>query len=156
MDWLKKGFRLYLRSFETCIWLWQSLIILRWLCGCLNVKIQLFIVCHNDDHDYKIKLLCNNAKSRINELLMLILQKIFLHIVQPALCFFSCFVLCFIILDDQWLTVFIIPGCVHVCLRSAVDVGSSGVCMFRVLILLSILVLNCEVLWASLVGLGAV
>ena len=28
----------------------------------------------------------------------------------------------------------------------AVDVGSSGVCMFHVLILMSILVLNCEVL----------
>ena len=35
---------------------------------------------------------------------------------------------------------------VHVCLRFAVDVGSSGVCMFHVLILMSILVLNCEVL----------
>ena len=40
----------------------------------------------------------------------------------------------------------IVPGCVHVCLRFAVDVGSSGVCMFHVLILMSILVLNCEVL----------
>ena len=40
----------------------------------------------------------------------------------------------------------IVPGCVHVCLRFAVDVGSSGVCMFNVLILMSILVLNCEVL----------
>ena len=39
-----------------------------------------------------------------------------------------------------------VPGCVHVCLRFAVDVGSSGVCMFHVLILMSILVLNCEVL----------
>ena len=40
----------------------------------------------------------------------------------------------------------IVPGCVHVCLRFAVGVGSSGVCMFHVLILMSILVLNCEVL----------
>ena len=42
----------------------------------------------------------------------------------------------------------IVPGCVHVCvcLHFAVDVGSSGVCMFHVLILMSILVLNCEVL----------
>ena len=39
-----------------------------------------------------------------------------------------------------------VPGCVHVCLRFSVDVGSSGVCMFLVLILISILVLNCEVL----------
>ena len=39
-----------------------------------------------------------------------------------------------------------VPGCVHVCLRFAVDAGSSGVCMFHVLILMSILVLNCEVL----------
>ena len=41
------------------------------------------------------------------------------------------------------------------CLCFAVDVGSSGVCMFYVLILMFILVSNCEVLWASLVGLGA-
>ena len=41
----------------------------------------------------------------------------------------------------------IVPGCVHVCLRFAVGVGSSGVRMFHVLILMSILVLNCEVLW---------
>ena len=40
----------------------------------------------------------------------------------------------------------IVPGCVHVCLRFAVGVGSSGVCMFHVLILMSILVLNCEAL----------
>ena len=40
----------------------------------------------------------------------------------------------------------IVSGCVHVCLRFAVGVGSSGVCMFQVLILMSILVLNCEVL----------
>ena len=40
----------------------------------------------------------------------------------------------------------VVPGCVHVCLRFAVDVGSSGLCMFHVLILMSILVLNCEVL----------
>ena len=46
----------------------------------------------------------------------------------------------------------IVPGCVHVCLRFAVDVGSSGVCMFHVLILVLILFLNCEVLWATLVG----
>ena len=39
-----------------------------------------------------------------------------------------------------------VPGCVHACLRFAVDVGSSGVCMFYVLILMFILVLNCEVL----------
>ena len=46
---------------------------------------------------------------------------------------------------DVWVAL-IVPGCVHVCLRSAVGVGSSGVCMFHVLILMSILVLNCEVL----------
>ena len=40
----------------------------------------------------------------------------------------------------------IIPGCVYVCLHFAVGIGSSGVCMFYVLILMSILVLNCEVL----------
>ena len=40
----------------------------------------------------------------------------------------------------------VVPGCVHVCLHFAVGVGSSGVCMFHVLILMSILVLNCEVL----------
>ena len=39
-----------------------------------------------------------------------------------------------------------VPGCVLVCLRFAAGVGSSGVCMFHVLILMSILVLNCEVL----------
>ena len=39
-----------------------------------------------------------------------------------------------------------VPGCVHVCLRFADDVRSSGVCMFHVLIPMSILVLNCEVL----------
>ena len=38
----------------------------------------------------------------------------------------------------------IVPGCVHVCLRFALGVGSSGVCLFHVLILISILVLNCE------------
>ena len=43
-------------------------------------------------------------------------------------------------------------GMCHVGLRFAV--GSSGVCWFHVLILMSIFVLNCEVLWASLVGLG--
>ena len=47
-----------------------------------------------------------------------------------------------------WLTwlgfgvAFTVPGCVHVCLHFAVGVGSSGVCMFHVLILTSILVLN--------------
>ena len=50
----------------------------------------------------------------------------------------------------------IVPGCVHVGLRFAVGVGSSGVCMFHVLILMPVLVLNCGVLWASLVGLGAI
>ena len=40
----------------------------------------------------------------------------------------------------------LVPGCVHVCLRFAVGVGSSGVRMFHVLILLSFLVLSCEVL----------
>ena len=40
----------------------------------------------------------------------------------------------------------VVPGCVHVCLHFAVGVGSSGVCMFHVLILMSILVLNREVL----------
>ena len=40
----------------------------------------------------------------------------------------------------------IVPGCVHVCPRFAVGVGSSGVCMFHALILMFILVLNCEVL----------
>ena len=49
-----------------------------------------------------------------------------------------------------------VPGCVHVCLHFAVDVGSSGVCMFPVLILTFILVLNCEVLLTSLLGLGAI
>ena len=39
-----------------------------------------------------------------------------------------------------------VPGCAHVGLRFAVDVGSSGVGMFHVLILMFILVLNCEVL----------
>ena len=44
------------------------------------------------------------------------------------------------------LTTLTVPGCVHVCLHFAVDVGSSGACMFHVLILMFILVLNCEVL----------
>jgi len=35
---------------------------------------------------------------------------------------------------------------VHICLRFAVGVGSSGVCMFHDLILMFILVLNSEVL----------
>ena len=34
----------------------------------------------------------------------------------------------------------IVPGCVHVCLCFAVGAGSSGVCMFHVLILMFILV----------------
>ena len=42
--------------------------------------------------------------------------------------------------------VLIVPGCVHVCLRFAVGVGSSGVCMFHNLIVMFILVLYCEVL----------
>ena len=41
--------------------------------------------------------------------------------------------------------VLVAPGCVHVCLHFAVGVGSSGVCMFHVLILMFIRVLNCEV-----------
>ena len=40
----------------------------------------------------------------------------------------------------------IVPGCVHVCLRFAVGVGSSGVWMFHVLIVMILLVLNCGVL----------
>ena len=40
----------------------------------------------------------------------------------------------------------IVPGCVHVCLCFAVGIESSGVCMFHVLILMFILVLNCELL----------
>ena len=39
-----------------------------------------------------------------------------------------------------------VPGCVHVCLRFAADVRSSGVCVFHVLSLMSILVWNCEIL----------
>ena len=39
-----------------------------------------------------------------------------------------------------------VPGCVHVGLHFAVDVGSSGVGMFHALILMSILVLNCGML----------
>ena len=39
-----------------------------------------------------------------------------------------------------------VPGCVHVCLRFTVGVGSSGICIFHVLILMSILVSNSEVL----------
>ena len=50
----------------------------------------------------------------------------------------------------------IIPGCVLVCLHFAVAVGSSGVRMFHVLILMSILVLNSEVLWASAAALGTI
>ena len=44
------------------------------------------------------------------------------------------------------LTASIVPGCVRVCLRFAVGVGSSGVCMFHNLIVMFILVLYCEVL----------
>ena len=54
----------------------------------------------------------------------------------------------------MWLAL-IVPGCMHVCLHFAVGAGSSGVCVFHVLILMFVLVLNCEVLWTSLVGLGA-
>ena len=39
-----------------------------------------------------------------------------------------------------------VPGCVHVCLHFYVGVGLAGVCMFHVLIVLFILVLNCEML----------
>ena len=42
------------------------------------------------------------------------------------------------------LIAFIVQGCVHVCLRFAVCVGSSGVCMVAVLSVMFILVLNCE------------
>ena len=42
------------------------------------------------------------------------------------------------------------------CLYFAVGVGSSCACTFHVLILMCVLVLNCEVLWASLVELGAI
>ena len=44
------------------------------------------------------------------------------------------------------LVALIVPGCVYACLRFDVGVGLSGVCMFHVLILMFILVLNCEVL----------
>ena len=37
-------------------------------------------------------------------------------------------------------------GCLHVCLRFAVGVELSDVCMFYVLIVMFILPLNCEVL----------
>ena len=49
---------------------------------------------------------------------------------------------------------YIVPGCVYVCLRFAVGVGLSG--MFHVLILMFIRDVNCEVFFASLVGLGAI
>ena len=39
-----------------------------------------------------------------------------------------------------------VAGYVQVCLRFAVGGGLSGVCMFHVLIMMFILVLNCEVL----------
>ena len=41
----------------------------------------------------------------------------------------------------QVLTALTVPGCVLVCLRFAVGVGSSGVYMFYVFILMSIVVL---------------
>ena len=44
---------------------------------------------------------------------------------------------------DVWVALLVL-GCVHVCLRFAVGVGSSGVSVFHVLILMSILVLNCK------------
>ena len=76
-----------------------------------------------------------------------------------ALCIWFAIVSCFdgpcIAALHVWVAL-VVPGCVHVRLRFAVDVGSSGVCMFHVLILMSILVLNCEVLWAGLVGLGTI
>ena len=40
----------------------------------------------------------------------------------------------------------IVLGCVLVCLRFAVGVGLSGVSVFHVLIVMFILVLNCEML----------
>ena len=46
-------------------------------------------------------------------------------------------------MGEVWVAL-IVPGCVHVWLRFAVGVGSSD--MLHVLILMSILVLNCEVL----------
>ena len=44
------------------------------------------------------------------------------------------------------LVTLIVLGCMHVCLYFAVGVGLSGECMFHVLIVIFILVLNCEVL----------
>ena len=44
-------------------------------------------------------------------------------------------------------------GCLHVRLRFELD---CRVCMFHVLIVLVVLVLNCEILWASLAGLSAI
>ena len=46
----------------------------------------------------------------------------------------------------QVLIALTVPGCVPDCLPFAVDVGLSGVCMFYVLIVMLILVLNCELL----------
>ena len=40
----------------------------------------------------------------------------------------------------------IVLGCVHACLRFAVGVGLSAVCISHVLIVMLILVFNCEVL----------
>ena len=37
----------------------------------------------------------------------------------------------------------IVPGCVHVCLRFAVGLGSSGVCMFHALILMFVDIHSC-------------
>ena len=37
-----------------------------------------------------------------------------------------------------------VSGCVRVCLRFAVGVGLSGVCMFRIWFVMFVLVSNCE------------
>ena len=42
------------KSFEICACLWQSLIVLRWLCGCQDVKIQLL---SKNGQDVKVQLL---------------------------------------------------------------------------------------------------
>ena len=44
------------------------------------------------------------------------------------------------------LAALIVLGCVHVCLHFAVGAGLSGVCMLYALIVIFILLLNCEVL----------
>ena len=46
----------------------------------------------------------------------------------------------------HFLTAAIVLGCVRVCLRFAVGVGLSGICMFHVWIVMLVLVLNCEAL----------